>query len=171
MKLTERLAWQWKKLLEIKDSPRAVAVGVALGIFYGFTPLVGLKTLLAILTTWLLGGSIVAAVVAVSLHDVLLPVMPFILRWEYDVGYWLLSNPHELPPALHLAHHHPPGDWLHWSTFLTVGRPLLMGSLFLSTPSSLAAFFLTQFLLERAQRRQRARKAQPQAAREEGNTP
>ena len=159
MKITERLALQWRKLMEIKDSSRAVSVGVAVGIFFGFTPLVGLKTLLPVGITWLLGGSVVAAVVAVSLHDVLLPVMPFILRWEYDAGYWLLSHPHELPPSLHLAHPHPPGVWLRWSTFLTVGRPLLIGSLFLSAPSSLAAFFLTRFVLERAQRRRLARKA------------
>ena len=160
MKTTERLTLQWTKLLEVKDSPRAVAAGVAVGIFFGFTPLLGMKTLLAVGTTWLLGGSVVAAVVAVSLHDVLLPIMPFILRWEYDLGYWLLSQPHSLPPALHMAYPQRPGAWLHWSTFLTVGRPLLIGSLFLSGPSSLLAFFFTRFLLERARRRQLAAKAQ-----------
>jgi uncharacterized protein (DUF2062 family) len=38
------LALRWNKLKGIEVSPRAVAVGVAVGIFFGFTPLVGLKT-------------------------------------------------------------------------------------------------------------------------------
>jgi len=38
------LTLQWNKLKGLEDSPRAVAVGVAAGIFFGFTPLVGLKT-------------------------------------------------------------------------------------------------------------------------------
>jgi len=36
------------KLLAIRDTPEAIAGGVAIGIFFGFTPLFGLKTLLAI---------------------------------------------------------------------------------------------------------------------------
>jgi uncharacterized protein (DUF2062 family) len=160
MKTVARLALHWKKLIEIKDPPRAVAIGVAVGVFFGFTPLLGLKTLLAVGTAWFLGGSVVAAVVAVSLHDVLLPIMPFILRWEYDAGYWLLSQPHNLPPALHLTQHQRPGTWLHWSTFLTVGRPLLIGSLFFSGPSALVAFFVTRFFLERAQRWKLGQQAQ-----------
>jgi len=78
------LALQWNTLKGLEDSPRAVAVGVAAGIFFGFTPLVGLKTLLAIGVAWLLHGNRLAAAVAVTLHDIVLPLMPVLLRWEYD---------------------------------------------------------------------------------------
>ena len=37
------------KLLAIRDTPEAIAGGVAIGIFFGFTPLFGLKTALTIL--------------------------------------------------------------------------------------------------------------------------
>ena len=90
----------------------------------------------------LLRGSLLAAVIAVTLHDVLLPVAPLLLRWEYDIGYWLLSQPHEFPSRLHLSHHSP-SVWLHWSTFFTVGRPLLVGSLVLGSPAAVAAYGLT----------------------------
>ena len=34
-------------LSELRDQPRAVALGIASGVFFGFIPLVGFKTLLA----------------------------------------------------------------------------------------------------------------------------
>jgi len=149
------LAVQWNKLKGLEDSPRAVAVGVAAGIFFGFTPLVGLKTLLAIGAAWLLRGSRLAAAVAVTLHDILLPLMPVLLRWEYDLGYWVLSHPHESPPSIDLALQLHPSVWLHWSTFLTVGRPVLLGSLFFSTPACAVSFVIMRAFLERRQRRRR----------------
>ena len=80
MKPIQWLHFQWNKLKGIEDSPRAVAVGVAAGIFFGFTPLLGLKTLLAIAFAWLFRGNRLAAAVAATLHDVLLPFMP--LAWR-----------------------------------------------------------------------------------------
>jgi uncharacterized protein (DUF2062 family) len=76
------LALQCNTLKGLENSPPAVAVGVAAGIFLGFTPLVGLKTLLAIGVAWLLHGNRLAAALAVSLHDIVLPLMPVLLRWE-----------------------------------------------------------------------------------------
>src|ERR1044071_4671354 len=85
------------KLLAIRDTPNAIAGGVAIGIFFGFTPLLGLKTLLSIFFAWLTRSNIIAAVIAVTLHDVALPFMPVLFRWEYDIGYWILSDPHQWP--------------------------------------------------------------------------
>ncbi len=145
------LAWlraKWGQLFHLKDSPHAVAIGMAVGVFFGFTPLWGLKTLLALGFTRLLRGSMVAAVIAVTLHDVFLPFMPLMLRWEYDLGYWLLSRPHELPARLHLSGASP-ATWLHWSTFFTVGRPLLAGAVVLASPLALATYYLTRWWLVR----------------------
>ena len=88
------------KLLAIRDTPEAIAGGVAIGIFFGFTPLFGLKTVLSILFAWLTRSNIIAAVIASAAHDVLLPLMPVVFRWEYDVGFWLLSQPHQWPQPL-----------------------------------------------------------------------
>jgi hypothetical protein len=151
MKKTERLVMRWRKLMGIKDSPHAVALGVAVGIFFGFTPLLGLKTLLALGVTWLLRGNLLATVIAATSHDVLLPIVPFLMRWEYDLGYWLLSHPHVLPPHLDL-HQLAPSTWLHWSTFLTAGRPLLIGSLVFAAPASGVAYALTLLWRNRAHR-------------------
>ena len=137
-----------QRLLQIRGSPKAIAIGVASGVLFGFTPLFGLKTLLAIGFTWVLRGNKLAAAIAVTLHDLLLPILPMLLRIEYDMGYWILSSPHELPPHLHM-HHLNAGAWLHWSTFLTAGRPILMGSLILGAPIALVAYFFVLGILMR----------------------
>jgi uncharacterized protein (DUF2062 family) len=139
---------KYEQLLRVKDAPRAIALGAAVGVFFGFIPLWGLKTLLAIGVARLLRGSLVAAAIAVTLHDVILPLVPLLLRWEYDIGYWLLHHPHELPPHLHL-HAHSPAVWFHWSTFFTVGRPLLLGALVIAAPSAVVTFYLVRTLLRR----------------------
>jgi len=94
------------RLLAIRDTPEAIAGGVAIGVFFGFTPLFGLKTLAAIFLAWLTRSNIIAAVIASAMHDLVLPFMPVIYHWEYSVGYWLLSKPHEWPPGLLRIHWH-----------------------------------------------------------------
>jgi len=144
--LTNWIKKHVNNLLLIRKTPEAIAIGVATGVFFGFTPLFGLKTLLAIMVTWLLRGSKMAAAIAVTLHDVFLPILPILLRLEYDVGYWLLSNPHELPPHLHM-HHFSAGNWMHWSTFLDAGRPVLVGSIVVGAPIAVLTYFIVRLIL------------------------
>jgi uncharacterized protein len=136
------------KLVSLKDTPHSIAGGLAIGIFLGFTPLFGVKTLLALGLAYLLRCNPISAVVAVSLHDIVAPLWPFLLRFEYDIGYWIMSHPHVLPPKLE-SHHFHPGDLLKWSTFVRVGPRMLLGSLFLSIPASIVSYFLMIFVLTR----------------------
>jgi uncharacterized protein (DUF2062 family) len=141
------------RLLAIRDTPEAIAGGVAIGIFFGFTPLFGLKTLSAILFAWLTRSNIIAAVIATTLHDLLLPFMPVVFLWEYDIGYLLLHDdwPQKLT-RLHLR----PAQWWNWTTFLTVGKPLLLGSVVVGAPVALLTFLITRAIVARHQRRKHA---------------
>jgi uncharacterized protein (DUF2062 family) len=76
--MRRRLKAQGRKLFVIKDTPQSIALGAAIGIFLGFTPLFGLKTLLALLLAALFRVNKIAAVVAVSLHDLLFPLWPVV---------------------------------------------------------------------------------------------
>jgi uncharacterized protein (DUF2062 family) len=125
--------------MELRDSPHAIAGGVAIGIFFGFTPLFGLKTLLALGTAWVTRTSKLAAVIVVSLHDLLTPIAPVLLRVEYDIGYWLLSHPHHLPPKLG-EHHLHFGELMKWTTFFNIGLPMLIGSLFIAAPCAAVGY-------------------------------
>jgi uncharacterized protein (DUF2062 family) len=155
------------RLLAIRDTPEAIAGGVAIGLFFGFTPLFGLKTLGAIMFAWLTRSNILAAVIAVTLHDVLLPFMPVVFRWEYCLGYWLLSNPHHWPQRLSQAHWLR-RDWTDWDAFVKsfsiVGKPLLLGSAVVGAPVALVSFFATKVFMTRHQRKKQLlseRKTEP----------
>ncbi len=144
------------RLLAIRDTPEAIAGGIAIGIYFGFAPLFGFKTLLAIFCAWLTGSNILAAVIAGTLHDLILPLMPMIYRWEYDLGFWLLSNPHQWPPSLTELHLNRL-SWRVWSSFLAAGKPLLLGGCLSPLPIALASFFLARRVVVRHQRRREAR--------------
>jgi uncharacterized protein (DUF2062 family) len=140
------------KLLAIRDTPNAIAGGVAIGIFFGFLPLFGIKTLSAIFFAWLTGSNLIAAVLAATMHDIFLPLMPMIYRWEYSLGYWILSTPHHWPTPLTKINW---GDhsWWTWTTFLTVGRPLLLGSVLFALPWALGSYFAARAIVSRHQQK------------------
>lgn len=149
------------KLLAIRDTPEAIAGGVAIGIYFGFTPLIGLKTALTILFAWLTRSNIIAAVLAQAAHDVGFFMMPVLYVWEYSMGYWLLSQPHQLPttlPKIKLE-----GLSLHdWLVFLCgLGKPLLVGGLVLPVPLAPLSFFLTRRLIVRHRRKKHAHAPPP----------
>lgn len=145
-----------KKLLSLRDTPHAVAGGAAIGIFIGFTPLFGIKTLLSLGLAYLLRCNPIAAVIAVSLHDVIIPFWPFLLKVEYDIGAWILGRFQELPPKPDI-HHFRFQDMLKWTTFFHVGLPLLVGSLFVSAPAAVLSYTGMLRLLQYRERKHRER--------------
>src|SRR5205085_10012619 len=108
------------RLLAIRDTPDAIARGVAIGIFFSFSPFFGLKEILTIFFAWLTRANIIAAVLAVTAHNILGPIIFLIYRWEYNIGYWLLSQPHRWPPAL-LKAPWEAHTWRSWATIYKIG--------------------------------------------------
>src|SRR5882762_2071088 len=110
-------------LMTIADSPHSIALGSAIGIFFGFTPLWTMKTLLSIGVAWLFNSNKIAAAISVTLHDVILPFWPAIYLAEYKIGYWILQRPS--PQRLRITHFQA-SDYLHWGFFLRVVWPALI---------------------------------------------
>ena len=134
------------KLLAIRDTPEAIAGGIAIGIFFGFTPLFGLKTVLAISLAWLTRSNIIAAVLAGTLHDLILPLMPFIYISEYKIGFRLLNHhwPHGVPKLLLR-------EWRSWTKVLStsIGKPMLLGSMVIALPVAGASYFIAKMIVAR----------------------
>ena len=149
-----------RKLLELRDTPHAIAGGVAIGVFIGFTPLFGIKTLLCLALAYLLRCNPIAAVIAVSLHDVAIPFWPVLLKVEYDVGAWILGHFEHVPTKIDMKQFRF-HDMLKWTTFFSVGLPLLIGSLFLSTPAAAVSYIgMLRLLQYREKKRLAHAKAQ-----------
>jgi uncharacterized protein len=138
-------------LMTIADTPHSIAFGSAIGIFFGFTPLYPLKTLLSIGTAWVCRCNKIAAAIAVTLHDLLIWAMPAIYLAEYHLGCWSLQR----PPAQRV-HFRQFGlhDYVHWHVFSRVVWPTFwpafVGSLFLAVPSAIIIYFVMRLLVSRA---------------------
>lgn len=134
----------WKRLHELQATPHALAGGLAVGMFFGISPLWGIKTALTLGTATILRVNPLAAFISLTLHDFFTPFIPITLRLQYDIGYFLLSRPHHLPPSLHLAEVRPE-EFLHWTTFFQEGLPLLVGSMVVAIPCTLITYIVARW--------------------------
>jgi uncharacterized protein len=146
-KTKQWLADHHMTLMAIADSPHSVALGSAIGMFFGFTPLYSVKTLLSILVAWICRCNKVAAAIAVTLHDVFIFAMPAIYFAEYKLGCWVLRRP--TPARVRFAHI---GfyDYLNWHLFSRLIWPAFVGSLFLAIPAAVATYVIMRMLVTRS---------------------
>ncbi len=139
-------------LMTMADSPHSIALGSAIGIFFGFTPLWTLKTLLSIAVAWVFRCNKIAAAIAVTLHDVILPLMPAIFWWEYKIGYRVLHG--VKAPRVRITHLNP-WEYLHADVFVRLVWPTLLGSFFLAIPCAIIAYCTVRMLVSRARTEQK----------------
>jgi uncharacterized protein len=144
-RLKQWLSEHHMTLMAIADTPHSIALGSAIGIFFGFTPLYSLKTLLSIAVAWICRCNKIAAAIAVTLHDVAIFAMPAIYLAEYKVGCWTLGR--AAPHRVRFVGFH---DYLSWHVFSRVVWPALIGSLFFALPSAVVVYFLMRMLISRA---------------------
>ena len=147
VRLKAWLASHHMTLMTIADTPHSIALGSAIGIFFGFTPLWSMKTLLSIGVAWICKCNKIAAAIAVTLHDIILPLMPAIYFWQYRIGMRVLHGRPEQRVTFHRLSFH---DLMTWPGFVRVGWPLLLGSLFLAIPSAIATYSIMRLLVSRA---------------------
>jgi uncharacterized protein (DUF2062 family) len=132
----------WRRFIQAHDSPRAMAGGMAIGIFFGFIPVFGLKTLLALGTSLATRSNLIAAVVGVTLHDIFCWSWPFLYRLEFQMGHWILSNTHQFAPKL-LRTDFRLSEILQWDNFIDVLYPWLLGSIIIAIPFTCLAYVIT----------------------------
>ena len=141
-------------LMAIADTPHSIALGSAIGIFFGFTPLWSIKSLLSIGVAWVCRCNKIAAAIAVTLHDVLIFAMPAIYFAEYKVGCWILRRP---VPLHRFRFHFGLHDYLNTGLFVRLVWPAFVGSLFFAIPSAIIVYFVMRLLISRARTAQRTR--------------
>lgn len=125
------------RLARIKSSPDAVARGMALGIFIGFTPFFGFHILIALFFAFILQQNKIATFVGVWITNPL--TAPFIYALEYEIGRMLLAK-----PAIGVVLFNRE---LTWDTALQLGLPLGLGSIVLGLPVALISYALTLRLI------------------------
>ncbi|MCK4501433.1 MAG: DUF2062 domain-containing protein [Desulfuromonadales bacterium] len=118
------------RLARLQNEPDAVARGMALGLFIGFSPTFGCQMLLALFFAFLFRQNKIAAFVGVWVTNPL--TAPLIYGLEYQVGRLLLG----LPPL-------DTANFSYRSLGTIVGAPLLVGSLALGIPVAIIGYSIT----------------------------
>ncbi|HEY5753510.1 MAG TPA: DUF2062 domain-containing protein [Chthoniobacterales bacterium] len=162
-----------RHLLTLNATPHSIAMGAAIGVFFGFMPVFGFKTLLSYFSSLILRANTAAAILAVTLHDVLLPLMPVFLRLEYQIGYWLTSHPHHLAPPIEFHEHehfHLTFAWFRdWHRMVHIGWPIMIGSVIIATVAAAATYGVVYGIFHvRFQRRMRSINQEVNASEKQG---
>lgn len=160
-----RVAWwldprSWiRAILMLDDSPHSIALGTAIGMFVGLTPTVGIQMaivmVLAFATSRLFRFNRVAALIAVYVSNPL--TMVPIYWFNYRLGTLFLEETVTWDEFKQLFHYHSYAEW--WNTlkelFVTVGMPLVVGSVVIGMIAALSSYLLIFRLAESVQRHRR----------------
>ena len=168
-----------RKLLRLRDTPHAIALGMSTGMFLGLSPLYGFHTVLAILGAGLTRGNRAAAVIGCWLNNPL-TMLP-LLYLQYRLGVLLLPvGPHGDAWAAMLGLRDSIArislfDFVESMRRLgeAIGAqmdifvPWLLGSLTSAVAVAFLVYPLTRYLVgayrRRAARRRKERRSRPQA--------
>jgi uncharacterized protein (DUF2062 family) len=78
------------RLRRLSDTPHAVALGFAIGVFTAITPFLGTHMVMAALLAWVIGGSVVAALLGTFVGNPL--TYPLFWYSTYEVGNLMLGG-------------------------------------------------------------------------------
>jgi uncharacterized protein (DUF2062 family) len=153
MRIPRALVRKWvEQLLHIHDSPKRTAAAFALGVFFGFSPFLGLHTVLGIIFAFVFNLNRVAVLVGVYSN------LPWIIGAWYAVttaaGAWVLGT--HLPPdfgarfrALFELSLFQPGFWDQLAFLMRpLVWPCVVGSTIGALLLALIAYWLTFGFLE-----------------------
>lgn len=137
----------YERFIRIRGEPREVALGLALGVFIGMTPTVGVQTPIAIFFAALFKWSKLSAAIGVWISN---PVtVPIIYSITYITGTKVLN----LEPVFNM----PLSPT--WSTVKTMFQEaprafgaMTVGGLILGVPTAIVSFYLSYAALEKYQK-------------------
>lgn len=156
------MAYQWHRLIRITATPHQIALGLATGVFMGFSPFVGLHMVTAAFICLFTGGSVLAAALGTMVCNPL--SCPIMLISDYKLGTLLFGEAGNLPDLSALDRGFleilaSPVEFaqLFWTLLGPVFLPLLAGGALLGLLFSAPSYFLTRRAIEkmRAKRSER----------------
>lgn len=138
-----------KSLIGINDSPKKIALGVAIGVFWGILPTFGFAILFSVPTAFLLKANRLSAIAGTFVSNPL--TWPFIYPLGWKIGQQILG----LPPADFSE------GFFRVQNLLSLGKSLMVGSLvgnsLLATPISLVSYLVVLMAVARYRRRHTSR--------------
>ncbi|MCP4786145.1 MAG: DUF2062 domain-containing protein [Fuerstiella sp.] len=140
-----------RSVLALDDSPHAIAMGVAIGIFVGLTPSVGIQTVLilalVILSRRFFYFNVTAAMLSTYVSNPL-TMVPLYYFW-YRLGTWFVPGNATVDQFEAILNFDGLAGWWQATCSLAVqvGTPMIIGSLLVAPIGALIAYPLTRFLV------------------------
>lgn len=123
------------KIYSARGSAHEIALGAAIGAFWGVFPTFGLSTILSLLLYKLIRFNIVAAISGAFISNPL--TSPFLLLLSYKVGTYFIKTDIQF-------------DLDNWHKNLSnIGYILFTGSTIVSTVTGVIVYFITKYAIER----------------------
>ena len=151
----------WHRVRRIGASPHNIALGLATGVFMGFSPLIGFHLIIAAILCWLLGASFIAAAIGTFVCN---PLMcPLMMVGNYQVGMLLIGEQISedfVFQGPELTWSYIVTDPIHvaselWASLAPVFLPMMLGSLIMGMAVAIPAYFSARALVDAHQRRRR----------------
>ena len=148
--------WRYvgKRILRIRATTHAIALGVAIGVFAAFTPFLGLHIVIALAIAYLLSGNLVAAALGTTLANPL--TLPVIWGATYRLGNLMLGRgmPEDAGTLFRMVEHF---EFLRlWQPVL---KPMLVGSVVIGGIAAVIAYLATWWAVRLFHSRRLARLA------------
>ncbi|MBF0484330.1 MAG: DUF2062 domain-containing protein [Candidatus Omnitrophica bacterium] len=127
------------ELLKLNNTPHEIALGIAIGVFIGITPLYGFHTLLLIAAAFLI-KRVNKVAIFIGTNVSLPPTVPFITWAGYSIGRLMLGNKYA------------PLEWssfqqFSYKKFLHLYFPLFIGSMVMGLALAVLAYFITRWFI------------------------
>ncbi|MEW6327355.1 MAG: DUF2062 domain-containing protein [Thermodesulfobacteriota bacterium] len=149
MTLKRTIRYYYLRIKNLKGNPRAIASGMAIGVFIGLTPTIPFHTVLILLATSLLKSSRIAGIIGATVvsNPVTIPIHYYL---AYYLGKWITFFEMRLPHTYSIIDIARAG----WELVLT----MLFGGVILGIIPAVITYFLTLYSLKYLRTKYRARR-------------
>ena len=136
----------YERFLKIRGHPREIASGMALGLFIGMTPVMGLHMIIAVPLAALFKWNKISAGIGVWITNAV--TAPFIYGITYLVGAWMIGieKPSGMDPAQGLS-----GLYRMILKAPEIFWAMTMGGIVLGIPLALAGYYFSYSVLHKYQ--------------------
>ncbi|WP_073625352.1 DUF2062 domain-containing protein [Pseudoxanthobacter soli] len=143
-----------KRILRLRASPHAIAIGTAAGVFVSCTPFLGFHILLATAFTYLVAGNVIAAVIATWFGNPI--TFPIIWASTYKLGRFMLGQSGTETP-FHVSDLSAKLSTYSLRTIWPIIEPMIVGSVPIGIGCGLVTYIATRIAVAEFRKRQEAR--------------